>query len=705
MRLAIIPTSSIAFSIYINNCRKENPFSSTLLFLVHVPTILVLTLIESKRRMPSLLMHLMKKKLCYIGLISLWGIRQCYSLNDEGLALLEFQGRINSDPYGALSNWNPSDSDPCNWWGVKCVDGNVQMLDLKGLCLEGTLAPELGKLSHLKSIVLCKNKFYGTIPNELGDLTKLELLDLRENNFNGRIPTEIGKLLLLKHFVWRSNFRLWNKLDSLISPIKEVLVKFFNSLALPLFKLGKAAPHGSEENYCDDQHSSAEPELVQNVPGLVNFARRRLLDQSSNLAAAPVSGELNQQIISLPTTLSSGSFPAVPDDKKQNQSPPAPSLPQTSNQGQSAGNQADHSSSGNLWKYIIIIAGVAILFLIALVLFFIWRKRGAKTSPWKTGISGQLQKAFVTGVPNLNRAELETACEDFSNIIDTVDDVILYKGTLSSGVEIAVVSTLVDSSKDWSKSMEMAYRKKIATLSRINHKNFSNLIGYCEEEQPFTRMMVFEYAPNGTLSEHLHVKELENLDWSARMRVIMGIAYCLKYMHQDLNPPIAHPKLTSDSIFLTDDFAAKLTEITSGKKAETVNSNKEASKSTELPAPADPETNVYDFGVLLLETISGKLPNSKEDGNLVEWASQYLNDKRGINYIVDPSLQSIKDNELDVVSEVIRECIQSDPRLRPTMKDIALKLRGVLGITPEQAVPRLSPLWWAELEILSVEAT
>jgi hypothetical protein len=65
------------------------------------------------------------------------------------------------------------------------------------------------------------------------------------------------------------------------------------------------------------------------------------------------------------------------------------------------------------------------------------------------------------GVPKLNRSELETACEDFSNIIDTLDGCTIYKGTLSSGVEIAVASTLIKSSKDWPKNSEMAYRKKV----------------------------------------------------------------------------------------------------------------------------------------------------------------------------------------------------------------------------------------------------
>ena len=72
---------------------------------------------------------------------------------------------------------------------------------------------------------------------------------------------------------------------------------------------------------------------------------------------------------------------------------------------------------------------------------------------------------LYAGVPKLNRSELETACEDFSNIINTVDGCTVYKGTLSSGVEIAVASTTISSFKDWKKAAEMAYRKKVASIN------------------------------------------------------------------------------------------------------------------------------------------------------------------------------------------------------------------------------------------------
>ncbi|MFQ6670269.1 hypothetical protein Gotur_035266 [Gossypium turneri] len=626
----------------------------------------------------------------FFFLIPCFIIQGSLAIITDGLALLEFRARIDSDPYGAFANWNSNDTTPCMWYGVHCVDGKVQMLDLSSLALKGTLAPELGKLSDLRSLVLYRNRFSGVIPKEFGELTKLELLDLRENDLSGM-----------------SSWRQFNGAGLLFIQIQGALIRSLNTVLIQWFKLQKDTLAECNDSCC----GSSEQQMACNARNLVvPFERRGLLGSSKNLPAVPATAvPSTEQIIALPTTRSSGSFPAVPketgtksepDDessetnsKPADQSSQANSKPVDQSSENSKGETTAEKSSGDLWKYFII--PCILVFIAFVALAFICRKRAAKgIGPWKTGLR----------VPKLNRSELETACEDFSNIVQAIDGCTVYKGTLSSGVEIAVTSICVSSSKEWPKSSETGFRRKIDRLSRINHKNFVNLIGYCMDDEPFSRMMVFEYAPNGTLFEHLHVEDMEHLDWSGRVRIIMGVAYCLLYMHHDLNPPISHPNLSSSFIYLTDDYAAKISEILGFDSAtKSNNSVDDGSQDSKLDPYADPETNVYSFGILLLEIISGKLVYSKEQGSIEEWASQYLNDKGSLNNLVDPTLKGFKAEELEVICEVIQECIQSEPRQRPTMKDVSSKLRQAFNITPEQAVPRLSPLWWAELEILSME--
>ncbi|CAN1166211.1 Protein MALE DISCOVERER 1 [Linum perenne] len=415
--------------------------------------------------------------------------------------------------------------------------------------------------------------------------------------------------------------------------------------------------------------------LNQNVDTFTNTMRRRLQEQQqqqpqgSNLEAEPPENAPSSQdtFDSVPITRGSGSFPAIPNSKSP-LSPP--SLPNTDASQDDGGDeepakgpiQHNHIS----WDWICFLMALlsAVLCAFILVIMFLCRRRAGRTiAPWKTGISGQLQKAFVTGVPKLNRLELETACEEYSNIIDTYDGGIIYKGILSSGVEISVVSTTATSRKEWSRTAEKAYRKKVRSF----------------------------------------YKDMEHLDWPSRVRVIMGVAYCLTYMHHDTNPPVSHSCLSSRSILLSDDYAAKVAEVPflsqAAMKAKL--SCEDDSEHSELPAMIDPETNVYSFGLIILEVITGKLPYSEREGSIEKWAAEYLSDKSKYTQMVDPSLKSkFKTKDFEVLCEVAQECIKPDPRQRPTMKDIIPRLREVITITCAQAVPRLSPLWWAELELL-----
>lgn len=654
-------------------------------------------------------------------------INGCLSLNLEGLALLEFRSGVEIDPYGALENWDPNDDNPCNWSGVQCSDGKVETLYLNERSLGGVLAPELGKLSHLRALALHRNNFSGAIPKEFGRLTMLELLDLRSNNLTGTIPRELGEMLSLKCLLLCDNKFQGGSPSWIDKPDMDSDLKYNSNLSCEMAneiecanrKVGHWLKYISDSSYDHGgKHAdnllgnSAEPYIMQSAH-VMSTVRRRLLQETSNLAAVPVNSAPPQEVATVPS-VGSGSFPAVPSSndgnsgKKESSPPMMPTNPPDSSPSDQkpAGSVDKSSTSWGFFVYILIAVGaIFLLTLAAIMLLVCCRRKGGAIGPWKTGLSGQLQKAFVTGVPKLNRSELVAACEDFSNIITALSSCIMFKGTLSSGVEISVVSTLVESAMDWPERAELYYRKKIDTLSRVNHKNFINLLGYCEENEPFTRMMVFEYSPSGTLFDHLHVKDYEHLDWSARMRIIMGIGYCLQYIHHDLNPPVTLTDLRSNVVFITDDFAAKIVDISVCNMATSGKTPGDDDKNLNTLPDAVPESNVYTFGLLMLETISGKLQYSEDEGSIVDWGAQYLTDERNFSPLVDPALKASNENELEIVCGMIRDCLCHDPRKRPTMKEVMTALKEVLGISPEAACPRLNPLWWAELEILSVEAS
>ena len=189
-----------------------------------------------------------------------------------------------------------------------------------------------------------------------------------------------------------------------------VLIEIFGFF-LSSFSIEKDSFHSSGL-YSSESHAG------QSGQNFFSFARRKLLEQASNLPAAPAKGESqSRQIIVIPMTRSSGAFPAVPKRKKQPSpapSPlPSPAAPPTHNTLDPEGQPSKHANgfplkptnqpssdgtSENIWKYIIIVGGVAVLLIVAAAMLCMWRSKAVTTiRPWKTGLSGQLQKAFITG--------------------------------------------------------------------------------------------------------------------------------------------------------------------------------------------------------------------------------------------------------------------------------------------------------------------
>ncbi|GJM93597.1 hypothetical protein PR202_ga10164 [Eleusine coracana subsp. coracana] len=576
----------------------------------------------------------MSSWIAFVALVLHLAVYGCSAVNLEGSALLKFQSRVEEDPHGAMAGWNPRDRDPCSWNGVSCVDGRVVMLNLKGFSLKGTLGPELGTLSHLRALVLSNNLFSGLIPKEISALALLEILDLSNNNLTGEVPQEIAEMQSLKHLLLSSNSFQWPLIRNSYGNFgQENGFDIYDNLERD--NMNQRTEHGfgsgssSEENKKESSNLSAKNPAAQ-------FSQRRLL-QDSNLAAPSSGNGPAPAAVPVPST-GSGSFSAF---SPNNAPEPAVAPPPVPSMSPATPTEALEGKSFKLF-YVIALPLIVLLLISIVCMVMLCRNKSGKTiGPWKTGLSGQLQKAFVTD-----------------------------------------------------------------SLSRINHKNFINLLGYCEEEEPFMRMMVLEYAPNGTLYEHLHVEGFDPIDWNGRMRVIMGVAYCIQHMHE-LSPPIAHPGLKSSAILLSEDGAAKIADMSVWHEVYSKGNmpkNDEFVDHHELVA-ADPAGNVCSFGLLMLEIISGKPSYSEDKVSLTNLALECIKDGRSMSCLLDPTLKAHKEKDLEIICDLIQACIQSDPKKRPNMRDVTARLREVIGISPEAATPRLSPLWWAELEILSVEAS
>lgn len=369
------------------------------------------------------------------------------------------------------------------------------------------------------------------------------------------------------------------------------------------------------------------------------------------------------------------------------------------------------STSNYIWIYAVGF-GSALFLIITIsliaILYLRHKRKPTAVSPWKQGMSGQLSRVFETSLTRLKREEVEAACEDFSNIIGSSTDSVVYKGTLANGTEIAATSIRV-AAANWTSQSELCFRRKVEALARMKHSQLVNLVGYCSEEDPFTRILIFEYASNGTLHDHLHNKESEHLDWATRMRVVMGTACALSYMHHELNPPASHLNFDTTSIYLTDDYAAKVANfgVTKMTLAKTERQRtrwlgfravgNDDTESSDRQSP-DFESNMYSFGVFMLEVITGRLPQSEHTGSLVDWANEYLTDAKMVWYMVDPTLKSYNHDELVALCKIVTVCLSSRSR-RPSMRKVTSMLSDALKMTPESAAPKSTALLWAQLEL------
>uniref|UniRef100_A0A7C9EYM3 Protein kinase domain-containing protein n=1 Tax=Opuntia streptacantha TaxID=393608 RepID=A0A7C9EYM3_OPUST len=642
----------------------------------------------------------------------------CYAyVTNEVFALTAFKEAIYDDPYLVLANWNGLDPTPCQWSGVFCsgAEDHVVRLNISGLSLKGFLVPQLGLLTNLQELLLHGNCLIGTIPKEIGLLKKLRVLDLGANKLTGPIPHELGNLTSMLKINLQSN-GLTGTLPAQLGNLKSL-----QELHLDRNRLQGTVPGGGTADFSSNLHGMYASN--GSAKGLCRLPQLKVADFSFNFLV----GIIPKCLQYLPRSVFQGNCLDEKDPKQRSTAKcgafwPAKSRPSPTESSKdkplAMDNDVNHpKASKPSWLLALeIVTGTmvgALICIAVLTALKIFKYKSSIIIPWKKSGSNKdcldvyIDSEMLKGILKFSREELEVACEEFSNVIGSSSESMLYKGIIKGGSEIAVISFCIKE-EQWTGYHELYFLTEVADLARLDHENTGKLLGYCRETYPFTRMLVFEYASNGTLFEFLHYGEGSQLSWNRRMKIIIGIARGLRYLHNELCPPFTISELNSNAVYLTEDFSPKLVDFESWK---TIVARSEKNSCAidrngaicVLPSSMearhlDIKGNVYAFGVLLLEIVSGKPPFCKDTGSLVDWAMEYIEVQEIMPNMVDPELKHFKHEHLKTVCDVVRLCIHPDPVKRPSMQDLCSMLESRIDLSASAEL-RSSSLAWAELAL------
>ncbi|KAL7606628.1 hypothetical protein Lser_V15G20465 [Lactuca serriola] len=347
----------------------------------------------------------------------------------------------------------------------------------------------------------------------------------------------------------------------------------------------------------------------------------------------------------------------------------------------------------NLSKKVIIagvLSGGFLAILCGVFVIYVISKRGVnkgKTVKWALPKDIQLGIASVDQLFKIYRfEELEEATDGFT--LEHRLSASVYKGSLK-GRKVAI------------KQMGAHANKEVKILQKFNHFNLIGLYGVCEHDK--ASYLVYEFMENGSLNKWLQdLSCQESQTWNNRIRIGLDVAKGLQYLHNFANPAYVHKDINSSNILLTKDLRAKISKFgfaKSTEKGENINSSiKCRFESKGYLAPeyleagyVTTKTDVYAFGVVLLELITGKkaVYENDDDGEEVMLSEEVAsimgdenNGKGKVNYLIDPRLQArhalgfvIDQDELALrMVKLSLGCLESEPSRRLSMNEIVSTL-------------------------------
>ncbi|OIV92285.1 hypothetical protein TanjilG_00303 [Lupinus angustifolius] len=548
----------------------------------------------------------------------------------EVMALLGFLNGLNY-PSNLVNSW--IGDDPCKgeWLGINCnANGKVSMINLPNMKYNGTLSPSVANLGSLVEIRLGGNNLSGIVPSNWTSLASLNLLDLSGNNISPPLPKFSNTGL---KFVTDGN---------------------------PLLNGNSEAPTSGSESPSSGGSRNAEPS-PKSTPEDSNSNSSGSLETKNSKRkvlvsiVAPIAGVTAAAFLLIP--LYAYCF------RRRKVSFKAPSSLVI--------HPRDPSDSDSTVK--IVVAN---------------NNNGSISTITGSG-SGSINSSTTGSCHTIESGNLVISIQVLRNVTKNFAPEnelgrggfgVVYKGELDDGTKIAVKR--MEAGVISSKALD-EFQAEITVLSKVRHRHLVSLLGYSTAGNE--RILVYEYMPQGALSQHLfHWKrlKLEPLSWKRRLNIALDVARGMEYLHTLAHQSFIHRDLKSSNILLADDFRAKISDFGLVKLAP----DGEKSVVTRLAgtfgylAPEYAVTgkittkvDVFSFGVVLMELLTGLVAldddRPEESEYLASWFCHIKSDKEKLMAAIDPALDLKEETfeTVSVIAELAGHCTAREPGQRPDM--------------------------------------
>lgn len=563
----------------------------------------------------------------------------CFSLSygtKEDIACLKSIKDSLEDPFNYLnSSWNFNNDTEgfiCKFTGVECWhpdENRVLNLRLTDMGLKGRFPRGIKNCSSMTGLDLSSNKLYGPLPDDISKLVGfLTTLDLSSNNFSGSIPDNLGNCTYLNTL----------KLDH---------NRFSGRIPPQLGQLGRLKSFSVSNNFLSGPiphfvNLTLSADSVINNQGLCGYPLDPCKETSNGPRTGVITGAAVGGVTFAASVVGIGMFfyfRRVSMRKKKDDDP-----------------------EGNKW---------------------------AKSL---TGTKGIKVSLFEKSITKMRLSDLMKATSSFSknNIIGSGRTGTTYKALLEDGTSL-MVKRLQDSQHS-----EKEFMAEMATLGSVKHRNLVPLLGFCMAKKE--RLLVYKDMPNGSLYDLLHPADDtgKSVDWPLRLKIAIGAARGFAWLHHNCNPRIIHRNISSKCILLDADFEPKISDFGLARLMNPIDTHLSTFVNGEFGdlgyvAPeytrtlvATPKGDVYSFGTVLLELVTGERPTNVAKapetfkGNLVEWIT-HLSSSGQLQDGIDKSLVGKGiDNELFQFLKVACNCVlPTIPKERPTMFEVYQFLRAI----------------------------